>query len=249
MKRYSTWIISFVVLFLLSFPVNAQQKKTTKKPVQKTQQKKTPKKAETKTTLPAHTVNATEDEKRVNDIIIFLQYMLNTLGSSTTSTRDKEVLIKESYSKIFRDDKVQVEDDLDEDRIVITNKDIVPYLKDVEFFFQEVKFEFAIEDITSSTLTGGEIFYKVSTRRTLTGTTTEGKTITNTIPRYVEINYDPANQDLRIVSLYTHEVNENMVLTNWWHDLSLEWKDVLIKKLPGKGVTDSLSDALNLTNT
>ena len=243
MKRYSAWIISFVVLFLLSFPADAQKKKSTKKSVQKAQQKKTTpqKSVEVKAESPVRTVNATEDEKRVNDIIAFLQYMLNTLGSSATPARDKEVLIRESYSKIFRDDKVQVEDDLVEGRIVITNKDIVPYLKDVEFFFKDVKFEFEVEDITSSTLSGGEIFYKVSTRRTLTGTTTEGVTITNTIPRYIEINYDPANQDLRIVSLYTHEISENIVLTNWWKDLSLEWKTILITRLSNKTVTDSLT--------
>ncbi len=256
MKQYSTWIISFILLFLLSFHVDAQKKKPVKKSVQKTQpkteQKKSSvqKKPEVKTPAPPRNVNATEDEKRVNDIVAFLQYMLNTLGSSTTSARDKEVLVKESYSKIFRDGKVQVEDDLDEDRIVITNKDIVPYLKDVEFFFKDVKFEFAIEDIKSSTLSGGEVFYKVSTRRTLKGITTEGKTISNTIPRYIEINYDPANQDLRIVSVYTHEINDKAVLTNWWKDLSLEWKSILIKKLSNRNATDSLniSDIKTITS-
>ncbi|HOX82978.1 MAG TPA: leucine-rich repeat domain-containing protein, partial [Chryseolinea sp.] len=245
MKRFSIWIISFILLSLISFAVDAQKKKPVKKPAQKTQtQKKAPvvqKKTETKTTPATRTVSASEDEKRVKDIIAFLTYMLNTLGSSATSARDKEVLVKESYSKIFRDDKVQVEDDLIENRIVITNKDIVPYLKDVDFFFNEVKFEFAIEDIKSNTLANGDVFYKVSTRRTLTGTTTEGKAITNTIPRYIEINYDPAHQDLRIVSLYTHEINVNMVLTNWWKGLSLEWKSILIKKLENRNVTDSLN--------
>jgi Leucine-rich repeat (LRR) protein len=247
MKRYSILVISITLFLLLSFHVDAQKKKPVKKPVQKTQPKKTvpvQKKPEVKAnpdSTPPRTVNTAEDEKRVNDIVAFLQYMLNTLGSSNTSARDKEVLVKESYSKIFRDSKVQVEDDLDEDRIVITNKDIVPYLKDVEFFFKEVKFEFIIEDIKSSMLPGGEIFYKVSTRRTINGITTEGRIVKNTIPRYIEINYDPTNQDLRIVSLYTHEINENAVLKNWWKDLSLEWKNMLVKKLTNKSATDSLT--------
>jgi Leucine-rich repeat (LRR) protein len=248
-KRYRLLITSIVLLLLLSFNLSAQTK--TKKPVKKTVQKTQPQKKQpvqkkttttktTPTTTAPRTVNAAEDEKRVRDIIAFFQYLLNTLGNSSTSVRDKEVLVKESYSKIFRDEKVQVEDDLDEERIVITNKDIVPYLRDVDFFFKDAKFEFTIEDIKTSTLNNGETFYKVSTRRVLTGTTIEGKTINNTVPRYLEINYNPDAQDLRIVSIYTNEINENEVLTNWWNDLSLEWKNILRKKLPGNNTTDSL---------
>jgi Leucine-rich repeat (LRR) protein len=240
MKRYKLWLVLFALLFSLSFNVDAQKTKA-KKPVKKTIQKKQiakTKKPVVKTPPPVRTV--AEDEKRVRDIIAFLQYLLNTLGSNATSSRDKEVLVKESYSKIFRDGKVQIEDDLDEERVVITNKDVVPYLKDVDFFFKDVKFEFAIEDIKSSKLPNGELFYKVSTRRVLTGITTEGKKITNTIPRYIEVNYHPEDQDLKIVSIYTNEINESEVLTNWWNELSLEWKAILRKKLPDDQQIDSL---------
>ncbi|MEO7990284.1 MAG: leucine-rich repeat domain-containing protein [Chryseolinea sp.] len=245
MKQYRLLITSFVLLLLLSFSVDAQtKKKPVKKTVQKTQpqKKQAPQKKPVTKTIPpvVRTVNATEDEKRVRDIVAFLQYLLNTLGSSSTSTRDKEVLVKESYSKIFRDAKVQIEDDLDEERVVVTNKDIVPYLKDVDFFFKDVKFEFTIEDIKSSTLKSGELFYKVSTRRVLSGTTTDGEVITNTIPRYIEVNYQPDVQDLKIVSIYTNEFNEKEVLTNWWSDLSIEWQTILRKKLPGNNTADSL---------
>ncbi len=237
-----------VFLFFISLSVDAQtKKKPVKKTVQKTQtqKKQTPQKKPVgkKTPVAAsvtRTVNVAEDEKRVRDIIAFLQYLLNTLGSSSTSSRDKEVLVKESYSKIFRDGKVQIEDDLDEERVVVTNKDIVPYLKDVDFFFKDVKFEFTIEDIKSSTMKSGELFYKVSTRRVLNGTTTEGKVITNTIPRYIEVNYSPDVQDLKIVSIYTNEFNEKEALTNWWNDLSMEWQTILRKKLPGNHTVDSL---------
>lgn len=226
-------ILVGIVLFLLifSFGVNAQKKKSVSKPVpkQKTEIQK-------KTTTPA------EDEKRVKDIVAFLQYVLNTLGSSSTSARDKEVVVTQSYAKIFRDAKVQVEDDLDTERIVITNKDVVAYLKDVDFFFNEVKFEFTIEDIKISTLSSGDIFYKVAARRTLTGTTSEGEKVSNAIPRYIEINYDPASQDLQIVSMYTNEINEAAVLANWWKDLSLEWRTLLLEKqFPDLNPMDSLS--------
>jgi Leucine-rich repeat (LRR) protein len=175
--------------------------------------------------------DTTADEKKVRDIISFLEYMLNTLGSSGTPVRDKEVLITESYAKIFRDAKVQIEDDLDEDRKVITNKDVVAYLKDVNFFFSDVRFEFAIEEIKGQPLPNGQYFYKVSARRTLTGTTSDKEPVKNTTPRFLEINYDPKNQDLKIVSIYTNEFNEKEALLNWWRDLSFEWKSVFKEKL------------------
>ncbi len=219
------------LMILLSFSIitQAQKKKPASKPVQKTETQK-------KSTTPA------EDEKRVKDIVAFLQYLLNTLGSSSTSTRDKEVVVTQSYAKIFRDAKVQVEDDLDTERIVITNKDVVAYLKDVDFFFKDVKFDFAIEDIKISTLPSGDLFYKVSARRTLNGTTAEGEKVSNSIPRYIEINYDPASQDLQIVSMYTNEINQAAVLANWWKDLSLEWRTLLLEKqFPDFNPMDSLS--------
>src|SRR6187402_3088801 len=95
--RYRLLITSFILLLLLSFDLSAQTK--TKKPAKKTTQKTQPqkkqpvqKKTAAKTTPTAtapRTVNATEDEKRVRDIIAFFQYVLNTLGSSATSARDK----------------------------------------------------------------------------------------------------------------------------------------------------------------
>jgi hypothetical protein len=54
--------------------------------------------------------------QKAQDQITFLEYFLNTLGSSETPARDKDVIIRESYKKIFRDGKVQVEDDLLLDR-------------------------------------------------------------------------------------------------------------------------------------
>ena len=227
-KNYFLWIICVVVFVIQPSLVPAQAKKKTEtKAVKKEEPKTKP-------------INAAEDEKRVKDIIAFLQYMLNTLGSNSTSARDKEVLITESYSKIFRDGKVQIEDDLAEARLVITNKDIVPYLKDVDFFFKDVTFEFTIEEIKSSTLPTGELFYKVSARRVLTGTTSDGKKITNTIPRFIEINYNIDSQDLKIVSIYTNEYNETGALTSWWKELSFEWKTILKEAISTSNLSDSI---------
>jgi Leucine-rich repeat (LRR) protein len=184
-------------------------------------------------------------EQKVKDMVAFLEYVLNTIGAKGTSSRDKDVLITESYTKIFRDGKVQVEDDLDENRKVITNKDVQAYLKDVDFFFDDVKFELKINDIKGKLNANGKLFYKVSLTRNLKGTTVEGKAVNKTIPRNVEINYDPQDQDLKIVSVYTHEFDEEEALTNWWNSLSFEWQSIFEKKL---NLTDSvqLDDIQNI---
>jgi Leucine-rich repeat (LRR) protein len=244
--------ICFCFLMILSFGSFAQKsKKPAKKPAQKTStQKSTTKKTtetkkapETKKTAdpkPTQSVTTTgaPDEQKVKDIISFLQYVLNTLGDPSTSSRDKDVLITESFTKIFRDAKVQVEDDLDDQRKVITNKDVVAYLKDVDFFFETVKFDFMVEDIKSSTLANGNLFYKVALRRNMTGTTSEGEKVNNTQPRFVEINYNPDDQDLKIVSMYTNVFDEKEALTNWWNELSYEWQSVFRRKI---NLTDSAS--------
>jgi Leucine-rich repeat (LRR) protein len=271
MKRNKLWFFSCVLLFSLAFTSEAQTGKT-KKPVKKTETQKTTKKAPAKkspaqkstppkkkpaaktnpektkaeTTEKNLSAEGSSDEQKVRDIVAFLQYMLNTLGSNATSSRDKDVLITQSYSKVFRDEKVQVEDDLDEAREVITYKDVVAYLKDVDFFFTDVKFELNIEDIKSGTMAGGQQFYKVTLSRHLTGTTPEGKSITNTMPRYMEINYNPDDQDLKIASIYTNEFDEKEALTTWWKELSYEWQSVFKRKL---NLPDSvqLNDIKNIT--
>ena len=114
-----------------------------------------------------------QHEQEVRDMVAFLEYVLNTIGSSSTSARDKDMLITESYAKIFRDAKVQIEDDLVEKRNVITNKDVQAYLKDVDFFFDDVKFEFTIKDIQGKVNANDKLFYKVSLIRNIKGITAE----------------------------------------------------------------------------
>jgi Leucine-rich repeat (LRR) protein len=216
MKHTSGWLL-LIFLFLSIGAIGQKKspKKTSQKPV---------------VTAPKSNPDKAEDEKKVRDMISFLEFMLNTLGNSSTPVRDKEVLITESYSKIFRDAKVQVEDDLDEERKVITNKDVVAYLKDVNFFFKQARFEFTIEEIKSNVTPGGQQFYKVTTTRNLKATTADQKEVNNTQKRFIEINYNPNDQDLKIVSIYTNEFDERQALTNWWKGLSLEWKSVFSAK-------------------
>lgn len=150
-------------------PVKNAGKKSASKT---TSQKSSTQQTEGSKTAPAQkpaTVKAlaegTPDEQKVKDIVAFFAYMLNMLGSSSTSTRDKDVLVTESYAKVFRDSKVQIEDDLDEARDVITNKDVVAYLKDVDFFFQDVKFDFAIDNIQQGTNVNGKLFLQSNTQQ------------------------------------------------------------------------------------
>lgn len=187
-----------------------------------------------------------EHDQKVRDMVAFLEYVLNTLGNAGTSARDKDVLITESYTKIFRDAKVQIEDDLVEKRNVITNKDVQAYLKDVDFFFEDVKFEFNIKDIQSKVNANDKLFYKVSLIRNIKGTSEEGKAVNNTIPRYIEINYDPKDKDLKIVSIYTKEFNETVALLNWWKELSFEWQSIFKRKLNITTDSVQLSDIKNI---
>src|SRR5688572_21959716 len=219
MRINKRWIISVVLLFLLLGEGVAQQAKPDTK----------------------------KHEQKVRDMVKFLEYVLNTLGSASTSARDKDVLITESYTKIFRDGKVQIEDDLVEKRNVITNKDVQAYLKDVDFFYEDIKFEFTIKDIQGKVNANDKLFYKVSLIRNIQGTTVEGKLINNTIPRYIEINYDPKEQDLKIVSIYTNGYDEKGALLDWWKQLSFEWQSILQRKL---NIMDSvsLSDIQNIAS-
>jgi Leucine-rich repeat (LRR) protein len=218
-----------LMLVMLTVCVYAQQPKPAQKKGEPVQSSK-----------PDTKKPASNHEAQVREMISFLEYLLNTLGSASTSTRDKDVVITESYSRIFRDHKVQIEDDLDESRSVITNKDVTAYLKDVDFFFKDVKFEFTIDNIREQS-TGSDIIYTVALTRNLKGTTADGNTVNTTMPRFIEVNYNAKDQDLKIVSMYTRPFDEKAALLSWWSELSLEWQNLLKTKLPGGEALDSVT--------
>lgn len=164
-------------------------------------------------------------KKQAEQIIKFMEFSFNTVGSSKTEYREKDIVINQSYLKFFRDAKVQIEDDLLEHRDVVTNKDVQAYLKDIDFFFRDVTFKFTIEDITRELNDKGEPFFKVKTSRNLKGTTLDGKEISENKPRYVEINLDPATRDLKIVSIYTTRSSEEQELMAWWNSLEPVWRN------------------------
>lgn len=168
--------------------------------------------------------------QKVEDQIRFLEYFLNTVGSKETSARDKDVIIRDSYSKIFRDEKVQVEDDLLLDRKVITNKDVTAYLKDVEFFFKDAQFKFKIREVKPALRENDGLFFIVSLDRTLSAVDLNGEKIENTRPRFVEVNLDKNSNELKIASIYTTKLSRDKELTDWWNTLSYEWNNYFREK-------------------
>ena len=91
-----------------------------------------------------------ENEIQIHQMVNYLQETLNFIGDPRVSAQEKDIIFKESYNKIFRDENVQVEDDLDENRGTSINKDVQAYLKDIDFFFDNVEFTFDIQNIIPS---------------------------------------------------------------------------------------------------
>lgn len=166
----------------------------------------------------------TELSTKVEDQVRFLEYLLNTVGNSQTSARDKDVIIRESYLKIFQNGKVQVEDDLVFDRKVVTNKDVTAYFRDLEFFYKNIEFKFNIREIKPGQKENGQVFFSASLDRTLTATGLKGEKISNIKPRFIEVNLDEKSQELKIASIYTTKISRDDELKAWWTSLDPEWK-------------------------
>ncbi len=168
---------------------------------------------------------------KVKNLVSFLEFSFNTLGSAKTDIREKDIIINQSYAKIFQDEKVQVEDDLVENRETVTNKDVQAYLKDIDFFFREVKFEFTIEKIDHLTKTNGEDYFVAKVNRNLSGVDIEGETLNNNQERFIEINLEKSSKNLKIASIYTTQSSFEDELKNWWNDLSYEWQAIFRRNL------------------
>jgi Leucine-rich repeat (LRR) protein len=163
-------------------------------------------------------------------LILFLEETLNELGSENTPVREKQIIINESYSKIFLDDKVQIEDDLDEKREIFTYKGIQAYMQDVDFFFKNVTFKFNIQAVETLKGPTGDAIYKFKTLRHLKGIGLKNDSVNSLIDRYIEINYNENDQTMKVVSMYTTKLNEAEEVTNWWNALNPQWKKILRDK-------------------
>ena len=163
-------------------------------------------------------------ENEINSMIAYLEETMNFLGDSTTSALEKEIVFTESWNKIFIDDKVQIEDDLDVNRKTPINKDVQAYLKDIDFFFKWASFKLDLQSIANNTRDDGSVFFKATLTRHLTAKTITDEAIDNMKNRFVEINLDRQNNSLKIASIYTSKINEKEALRTWWNGLSQNWK-------------------------
>ncbi len=176
------------------------------------------------------TLSADEIERYKQDaamMISFLEFTFNTLGNPETSVREKDIIINQSWGKIFKDEKVQIEDDLDENRDVPLNKDVQAYLKDIDFFFEKVSFTFTIENIEHQVSEKNRLFFKITMNRHLKGFTIAGDSVDSQRLRYVEINLNDEDKDLKIASIYTTKLNEKEELRRWWVELPAAWRNLL----------------------
>ena len=186
-------------------------------------------------------------ENEINSMISYLEETMNFLGDSTAMPAEKEIVFTESWSKVFIDDKVQIEDDLDANRKTPINKDVQAYLKDIDFFFKYADFKLDLQSIANNTRDDGTIYFKATLTRHLTATTINDEKIDNVKNRFVEINLDKQNNSLKIASIYTTKINEKEALRNWWNNLSQSWRtrlggDVLLED--GSSMAEPSVDAL-----
>ena len=164
-------------------------------------------------------------EGEINKMVNYLQETLNFIGDPESTHQEKEIIFSQSYSKLFQDDKVQIEDDLDNNRSTNLNKDVQAYLKDIDFFFHYAQFQFDITSISNLTKEDGSIYFKVALNRKLNGVTVNYDTINNVKNRFIEINLDKQNNNLKIASIYTTKINEKESLRIWWNSMSSSWKN------------------------
>jgi len=159
-----------------------------------------------------------------------MAYYFNLLGGNRAAISEKETIINQSYLKLFSNEKVQVEDDLQEGRSTVIYKDIQAYLKDIDFFFEEAYFEFEIEKVEKLLKDDETPYYRVELLRNLEAVNLNGDSVNTTKKRYVELNFD-ASKELKIASIYTTKISKEKQLREWWGTLTLEWKKVFQKKL------------------
>ena len=160
-------------------------------------------------------------------LISYFEFNLNAIGDNELSPKEKDIIISESFLKMFRDAKVQIEDDLDASREAVTNKDVQAYLKDVDFFFKYAHFTFNILSIDLQIDENNNPYLLTNVLRTLDAIGINGDTIKNDQQRFIEIKLDSDIRDLKIASIYTTRLNENEENIRWWNLLPQAWKNTL----------------------
>ncbi len=253
--------ISLIILMALAICLNpslAQKKSPPKKTATKPKTtsskpaQKKPGSDKNTVTLKAGTIPATKIDtfkQQVTPLVNFFVSTLNFLADPRNPVNEKQTVITQSYLKFCWDPEVQVEDDLDETRLVPLYKDMPAYLTDVSFFFKSARFNYTVQDVSVLSNEQGLTYFRVTANRNLKGITINGDSVNSNKVRYVEINYDETKQQLKIVSVYTTKLNEKDDMRNWWNGLSQSWKDVLSAGMMLEGTTsmaqiESFNDSL-----
>lgn len=161
---------------------------------------------------------------QIRMMVNYLEETFSFIGNPEATAQEKDIIFKESYAKIFKDDEVQIEDDLDDNRSTYINKDVQAYLKDIDFFYKDITFSFKIDDIKPQVTENGDTYFKVTMMRTIVGHTIVGDSVNNTCKRFMEINIDKSKKDLKIASMYTTKPNETEELRMWWNRMPAAWK-------------------------
>ncbi len=228
------YILLFILMLVSPGYGWTQKKPAPKKPA--TQKKAPPKKTTTTQTIKAKAGSIPADKieaykEQVTPMIRFFSSTLNFLADKRNPVKEKQTVITESYLKFTWDPEVQVEDDLDDNRLVPLYKDMPAYLSDVDFFFKRAKFQYEVQDVSVQTNETGQTYFRVTANRNLSGITVNGDSVNSNKVRYIEINYDESKQQLMIVSIYTTKLNEKDDLRRWWNNLSDGWKTILGKDM------------------
>lgn len=174
------------------------------------------------------------------NLLGFVEYLFNTIGSPESPIQEKRTIINQSYLKVFQDADVQIEDDLIESRSTVVHKDIQAYLKDIDFFFEEVSIQYNPLDIQFGFRENGMPYMLFETERTLKGINYEGRPVDNQQIRYVEINIDLEQEELKVVSMYSNPFPQPPQLEAWWEQLTPAWKK---RFAPFMFIEDTLSFA------
>lgn len=165
-------------------------------------------------------------------LIEYFSETLNFLGDSTTVAKERQIIVNESYLKIFKDAEIQIEDDLIEDRMVPVYKDTRAYLRDIGFFYKHVHFDYNIQSIEHFYNSRQEINFRVTVNRHLVGKTIKNEVVENNMIRYIEIDLDHAQEILKIVSIYSTRLEEKEDIEIWWTQLPHYWKSYFAKDIP-----------------
>jgi len=178
---------------------------------------------QTETNLSAEEIEAYSQQSR--QMVSYLEGTLNFLGNPDEVASEKDIIINESYAKMFVDEDVQIEDDLDENREIAISKDVQAYLKDIDFFYKKVSFKYEVNSVENFINEKGQVYFKIMVNRNLQGITINDDTINNNLLRYIEINLNAIDKDLKIASIYTTLPNKKYELAYWWNTMNDSWND------------------------